>query len=369
MGFEFDADRLVKAAIETGAAPLAIEEGTGLAEYWISKGIVQDKRIVAVECGFVNWLDEWTVIVGVQDLLTSEKVPQPNEDVIEGKVGWGVCDVYEGVHHKAHCDSYHHSIHGSAPEPNWRQEGIVGNEWKTTKEQTKWWNEDKWLESITDGSQIAVYALALQSGTYYPKHGGRVIPAVGEPRIRVRAISKSNPPVVWPRDESDGIITFSPERLNATKQALLSAADSIRVRRKRTGVWGLPGIHCTNQFKRLCEFHQDCTEQVQAETVWGEDSLGKTDPARTLAIPHIGEKVNNPELVILSASSFQSAQECVEKYRRSLVAEDGESSMALDTGSVFHSVVAESYRQIQESLKRRKNESETVIRDRCEGIE
>src|SRR5690242_8403143 len=128
-----NSEKLIEAALETGAAPLAIEEGTGLAEAWIERGVGADWTIAAVECGFVLWLEERTVIVGVQDLLTRD------------------------------------------------DRGILGNEWKTTKEASKWWNEDKWLESITEGSQIAIYALALQSGTYYPKAGGKLVPGVERP--------------------------------------------------------------------------------------------------------------------------------------------------------------------------------------------
>ncbi len=275
-----------------------------LAEAWIEKG--WDIPIAAVECGFVWWADEKTVIVGVQDLLTSEmRHDSSSSEVI-----------------------------------------IVGNEWKTTKESSKWWNEDKWLESISVGSQIAIYGLAMQNGTYYPKVGEPITPKVREPRIRVRAISKSTPPVIWPRRAEDGIITLSPKRLEATRQALLSEAESIRARRKKVGldgIWRIPGTWCINQFKRKCEFYEDCVEQKYASPTM---AFNMDDPAARLAVPHI-DKIDN-DIVILSASSYSKASECVEAYRRSLVTLEGERSMALDTGSVFHSVVAEFYRQIQE---------------------
>lgn len=299
--FTFDQEKLVQAALDTGAAPLSIEEGTELAEEWIGRGILHDAKIVAVECGFVWWADEHTAIVGVQDLLTDEG-------------------------------------------------GVLGNEWKTTKEASKWWNEDKWLEGITEGSQIAIYALALRYGTYYPAGGGAALRFGGDdggysPRIRVKAISKSTPPSIWPRRDSDGIITFSEERLTATRNALLSKAAAIRAMRKVAGPWQVPGIWCTNQFRRLCEYHEDCVTQRPCETV---HPLQSSDPAFQLAVPHIpAEKLADPELVILSASAYSKVCECPEAYRRSL-ASGKEESLALGTGTVFHSVVACSYQQLKD---------------------
>lgn len=314
----FDTDRLIQAALETGAAPLAVEEGTGLAEAWIERGILHDARIVAVECGFVFWLDERTAIVGVQDLLTEESFPVTYLPSAEReKLGRSTGTV----------------------------DFVVGNEWKTTKETTKFWNEHRWLESITEGSQICVYALALRHGVYYPKVGEPITPAVAQPRIRVKAISKSTPPAIWPKRDEDGIITFTEARLETMKQALMSQADSIRARRKREGVWAVPGIHCTNQFRRVCEYHEDCVNQRPHPTVRG---IQESDPAFKLAVPHLGDRVNDPELVILSASAFQKASECPEAYRRSLGGA-GEESMAMGTGSVFHAVVSSYYQQIQEA--------------------
>lgn len=300
---ELDSQKLIDAALATECSPLAIEEGTGLAEAWIEHGVGRDWNIVAVECGFVMWLDEKTVIVGVQDLLTRD------------------------------------------------ENGVLGNEWKTTKEASKWWNEDKWLESITEGSQIAIYALALRHGTYYPADGseplrfGSTVSGLG-PRIRVKAISKSTPPCIWPRREEDGIITFSEARLEATKQALLSEAESIRARRRKVGLegtWRVPGIWCENKFRRVCEFHEDCVAQRPARPTMAFDP---NDPAAKLAVPHI-DKIDN-DLVILSASSYAKSSECAEAYRRSLAREEKESSIALDTGTVFHAICAEYFRQLKE---------------------
>ncbi len=324
--FAFDQDKLIQAALETECSPLAIEEGTGLAEAWLERGIGQDWDIAAVECGFVWWADEKTVIVGVQDLLTNEP-----------------CNLEQEGLAYSHAEPLPNSATAS-PAVNC----IVGNEWKTTKESSKWWNEDKWLEDISEGSQIAIYALALQNATYYPKTGSSITPKAtqGNTRIRVKAISKSNPPVIWPRREEDGIITFTPKRLEAQRQALLSEAESIRARRKKVGldgVWRVPGIWCTNKFKRVCQFHEDCVKQRPASPTMGFDP---NDPAFKLAVPHI-DKIDN-DIVILSASSYGRACECVEAYRRGLVSGDKERSLALDTGTVFHAVVGQSYQQLKD---------------------
>lgn len=304
----------------------------GLAEAWMEHGICAELSIAAVECGFVWWADERTAIVGVQDLLTRETncdCPCHWCNDVKANIGSG-CSKCEGEN--------------CGPQ-------IVGNEWKTTKEASKWWNEDRWLEGISEGSQIAIYANALRYGTYYPANGGAAIrpgaDAEGyQPRIRVKAISKSNPPVIWPRRAEDGIITFSKARLEATRQALLSEAESIRARRNKVGLngtWRIPGSWCVNQWKRTCEFHEDCVKQRPAAPVTAFDP---SDPAFKLAIPHI-DRIDN-DLVILSASSYAKSCECAEAYRRGLAREGKESSMALDTGTVFHGVVACYYQQLKE---------------------
>jgi hypothetical protein len=291
-----DTDRITEAILATGCGPLAMEEGAALADHWISSEICSDKKIVAVECGFVLKLDELTYVIGVQDLLTDEG-------------------------------------------------GIVGNEWKTSKEQTKYWNESRWFASIAAGSQVAIYALALKEGVYYERGRESYCPSVESPRIRVRAISKSTPPVIWAGD-NDGILTFCHAELERTRAALLSKAASIRAMRKGPIPWQLPGIWCVNQFKRECEHYSECSVG-KGPSQYGV--FAQNDPAFSLALPHIGDAVHDPEVVILGASMYGTVSECAEKYRRATLGGDGEESMALSTGTVLHAAVSEYYRQVREN--------------------
>lgn len=314
-----DQDQIIKAILESGVGPVAAESGVALLEHWISATFGKDseKRIVAVECGFVCWLDENTVTIGVQDLLTSE----PSECPDEG------CPHYRTKH----------------SHPN--EDAIVGNEWKSTKEKTKYWNEDTWFESISDGSQLGIYALALREGTYYERAtGASFTPKVAEPRIRVRAVSKSAIPVIWPT-RGEGIVSFRPEQIDVVKNAVLAKAAALRAMRRSENVpWQLPGIWCTNQFRRTCAYHEDCLAQRIPEG-WGKFDVN--DPAFTLALPHIGDRVGDPDLVILGASAYAAYSECPENGRRSALGGNREESLPLEVGSALHAGLSEYYSQIK----------------------
>jgi len=300
-----DNEKIGQAIIDTGCSPLAVEDAAGtmekkgLVEYWIERnpGDVNWK-IVAVECGFVCWLDPDTVIIGVQDLLTEDA------------------------------------------------EGVIGNEWKTTKESSRYWNEEAWLEEISSGSQVGIYALGMHSGRYYEKSTRLAFePKVTSPRIRVRAVSKSNPPQCWPTKES-GILTFSDADLARIESALLVKAAQIRVARRTGRVpWQLPGIWCTNKFKRQCEYYSDCTA---GKIPTGTLAFDQNDPAYQLALPHVGDRVNDPELVILGASAYSAYSECAENGRRNTLKGNQEDSLALQIGTCFHAGAAEFYRQLKE---------------------
>src|SRR6185369_11321443 len=111
----------------------------------------------------------------------------------------------------------------------------------TTKEPGKWWNEDRWLEDIKQGHQIALYALALNRGTFYTPEPERF--NVTEPvRINVRAAVKSSVPQFWPKDEADGWQSFGEKDFGAILNAFKVKADNIRSARRLGLVpWQLPG--------------------------------------------------------------------------------------------------------------------------------
>lgn len=296
-----DTQRVIDAITQLDVGPVAKESGANLVDSWMSACAEdQKKKIVAVECGFVCWVDQNTVLIGVQDLLTDEG-------------------------------------------------GVVGNEWKTTKEKTKFWNEERWFQSIKEGSQVAIYAVALNRGTYYELRVGQMPvtyrPLVTKPRIRVRAISKSEPPRIW-RGEEDGVLTFTEEMMENTVSALKSKAASIRAMRKLGAIpYQLPGIWCVNQFRRECEYYGECSAR---KIPTGEyQPIDVNDPAYELALPYIGERVNDPELVVLGASAYSAMSECAEKYRRGTLKGNGEETAEMQIGTVLHSGVAEWYRQIR----------------------
>jgi hypothetical protein len=272
--FQPDLNKVVQVMLDTGAGPLVLEEANVLIEKWIAERVCFDKQIVAVEQGFSYWLDNNTVIIGVQDLLTIE----------DGE--------------------------------------IVGGEWKTTKGTTRYWDEAKWVESISSSPQCAIYALIT-------------------PTIRVRAVTKSDPPEIWGRE----VLTFSEARLTSVRNALLNQAAAIRAMRRSGAMpWALPGLHCTNMFRRECAYLNECKRQQYPATAGVFDL---DNPAAKLVLPQLGDCIKDPELVILSASSYNDAMQCAELYRRNL-AENKESSRDLDVGSVFHTACANIYTQLKE---------------------
>lgn len=293
-----DSQLITDAILALDCSPLAKEEGGRLAESWIAMNHASDAawEIIAVECGFVCWLDKDTVVIGVQDLLTTDA------------------------------------------------EGFIGNEWKTSREPNKWYNEGVWYQELLEGPQLGIYAVAAQSGIYYEHGTGRTFePKVISPRLRVRAITKSADPQCW---AGDGIVEFSVARLEQVKEAFLAKAAAIRGMRKAGHVpWQIPGLWCTNKYKRQCEYFGDCTGQKWPS---GWAPFDSNDPAFTYSLPFIGERVSDPELVILGASAYSAYSECAEAGRRNTLAGNKEQSMALDVGSVFHAAIASYYRQVKE---------------------
>lgn len=299
-----DFDAITNVILQLDVSPTAKEAGANLTENWIQSNISDaDERILGVELGFVLQLEEKTFAIGVQDLISEDG------------------------------------------------EGILGSEWKTTKPQSKWWGEDKWLESISNGSQVALYACALSGATYYEENKSGCRFDVSRPRIRVRAITKSDPPVIWPTESEDGILIFSDAALHAARSAYLLKAATIRTLRQKSELpWQLPGIHC-HPFNRECPLLEDgCAKQVYATGEWRFDP---NDPAAKLALPHIPTPLDDPELMILSASSYGTASQCLELYRAQSIGGDGtkEDNQALQIGTVLHAGVAEFYRQIRESQR------------------
>jgi len=321
VSLKIDFNRIVQSIASLDISPVARETGAGLVDAWISTHGAKDSqnRILAVETGFVLWLDELTVAIGVQDLIDQDSI------------------------------------------------GIRGNEWKSAKEprrdakgrETSWWNETVWIREISTGSQISLYALALNRGTYYDKAGESYSFSVQNPRVRVRAAVKSNPVRFWPKDPSDPdtpeLYEFSSAQLEDIAAGYRAKAAQIRCAR-RSGLvpWQLPGMQC-HSFNRECQFFgKYCSKHVHPTVLEDNDKaiakFDPTDPATQLSLIHIDpEKLADPDVVIISASQYSLASQCLEKYRLiNGLFSDKEEQIELQIGTALHAGVAEFYKQVKE---------------------
>lgn len=299
--FSPDNEKITEAIVNLEVSALAREAGANLVDSWIAHNTDDQKlKIVGVECGWALQLAPETWAIGVMDLVAED------------------------------------------------DNGIFGFEFKTTKEPSKWWNEEKWLSSITNGPQLGIYSCALAEATFYEKHeDGRVIvfkPSVSSPRIRVRAAVKTAVPRFWPSNAADGLVTFSEEAMQATKNAFIVKANAIRQARKSGLVpWQLPGPHCTT-FNRQCGYWDDCTEH-RHQPLAITSGFDGSDPAATLALPHI---TRTPDTIVLSASAYSTYSECLEKGRLDSMTENKEESLALDTGTTLHAGLACYHKQLRD---------------------
>jgi len=313
--------RIIDVLVAADLPPAAKELGADLCEKWIAKYLKIDltRRIIAVECGFHIWLDDTTLIVGMQDAIFQD----------------------EG--------------------------GPFGGEWKSHKaprmklngEPYKGDTEEDWLREISTGPQLAIYALAQHAGIFYENGNPQPLRlAVAKPRIMVRAAVKTNPPSYWPTDEAQGIFAFEPEYLDGIESALLSCARQIRGARRGQEIvpWQLPGKQCFS-WNRDCQFLGDEKNPGCLQHCYpiGKETyvFNPHDPAFEGALKHCDpKKLENPELVVLSASSYQLFFECAEKFRR-ITGHGGEKdeSEALAAGTALHLALAEYYRQIKAMQK------------------
>lgn len=311
-----DRERVTKAVLETECSPLALEEGAGLVQAWIDRYEEdKDDEILAVECGWSVRLDERTWAVGVMDMVAKN------------------------------------------------EKGVYAAEWKSTRAPSRYWGEEKWLESIRSGPQIAVYALALSQGTFTSREGGIVnwdVFTVKPPvRIRVRACVKTAVPDFWPVNPVDGWCEFGPEALDAVAAGFRARAEQVRASRRLGLVpWQLTGDHCT-KWNRQCEYYEECREYRYPEIAVGFDI---SDPAARLALPYLPDEATRQDAVILSASAYSDYSRCMELGRRKSQGGGKEESLALETGTVLHAGIGEFYRQIRDEQRlsrSRKNSLDT----------
>lgn len=316
--FQPDTDKILDTILQLETAPpLEREIGANLIDEWMAKFGPADAKfkIRGVELGFIIYVDSLTAVIGVQDMIAEDA------------------------------------------------EGLFGNEWKSAKEPKKyngrdswWWNEDIWLQDISNGAQAQIYALALNRGVFYEKDRGGVAVEfrVPKPRIRVRAAVKSNPPRFWPTS-GDGMYRFSDAQLDGIEMGLRIKAETVRSqRRSRIVPWQLTGKQC-HQFGNPCQFLEQCkSAHYPISGMEANDKLraqfDMSDPAAELALPFIpAELIENPDFVVLSASQYTLHSDCAEKYRiiNSHLSDKG-STRQQETGTVMHAGLAEFYKQLRD---------------------
>jgi hypothetical protein len=288
-------------------------KGLELIEAWIQQAAAFDAQFptVGVELPFFILLDEYTVIVGVQDRVALDAA------------------------------------------------GLFGCEWKSTKGTTKFWNEDKWVASMLRGQQMSVYGLAQREGYFWwprlqdeqtvlaledvgvPEGNKQLVmamngpplwqPKVRKPRIMIRAITKETPSVIWPTSgPGDAIFEISKARLDDTRAALLNRADAIRTMRLSKRVpWQLTGMHCEDRFSHeMCPFYEigeaeGCHRGVHPETPEAGGGFSEDDPGSKAlkaaeSLMHV--KLSDPRVVVLSSSSYDDGSKCAEYFRRVTIA-------------------------------------------------
>src|ERR1700688_737427 len=292
-------------------------KGLELIEAWIQQAAAFDAQFptVGVELPFFILLDEYTVVVGVQDRVALDAA------------------------------------------------GLFGCEWKSTKGTTKFWNEDKWVASMLRGQQMSVYGLAQREGYFswpnvdrasglicgidVPNENHEMImgqtlgmlgttiggcyplwrPKVKKPRIMIRAITKETPSVIWPTSgPGDAIFEISKKRLDDTRAALVNRAAVIRTMRLSKRVpWQLTGMHCEDRFSHeMCPFYEigedaACHRGVHPETPEAGGGFSEDDPGSKAlraaeSLMHV--KLTDPRVVVLSSSSYDDGSKCAEHFRR-----------------------------------------------------
>lgn len=320
-------DQILDAIAETLSSPElkipqgARVEGARLAETWINEVEQFDSQhqTIAVEVPFFFFADKFTIVVGVQDRIARD---------VNGKV--------------------------------------FGCEWKTSKGTTRYWNEEKWLEGIRRGHQIGIYGLAQKEGYFAGERFNRqitvedfVVPELNAPSlfklgiklptIMVRAITKENPPQIWP-SEGQFFQEISKERMAATKNALIVRGAAIREARLGGLVpWQLPGLHCENRFSHtMCPmFEKYCSKYQTLSIEEAPGMIGRTDPGLAALLgaqSMLRVPLSDPRVVVLSASGYEAGNECLEKYRlEAAVGEDHYYQDEIDKGAALHAALSVFY--------------------------
>lgn len=295
---------IVDAICSTEASVQAKEIAAPLVEAYIERFKDDPQRFafLAAECPWYLWLDDDTLLVGAMDGIRKSKET--------GKV--------EGLELK------------TRRAPRIRKDGqpYVGD------------REEDWAAELSQGPQLAVYALAMKHGTFVDKEcntlGMRNF-SVSQPRIRVRAAIKSTPPVIWPTAD-DGLFEFGERQMEWTTNWLLHSASAIRAHRSLNIIpWQGRGPWC-RQFNRDCDYLPVCREGSNPTTDRrGEISSDDPGSDAVEAGKRANPKHDPSRLVVLSASSYSNWATCAELWRLNSGGYfEQEPNINLETGKVFH---------------------------------
>lgn len=308
----YNSEDIIESIVNAPIAPSAKEIAGELVDAWIEENGEFDSQYetLAVESPWYLWLDTDTLAVGVMDRIARDKV------------------------------------------------GIFSGEWKSTKPPQKnkdgrdsaWWNESLWLEGISGGTQLAIYALGLSRGTFILEDNRLWTPKVSNPRIMVRAAVKDSPVYFWPTNPEDGVFQFPEPYLQKVYSALRARAEQLRAAR-RSGLlpWALPGNHCTNRFRKLCPYHDEFCRvgnhpSDDPKTIFDESDPGSA--AIKWGLRNSKRPKADPDLIIFSASSFDTAQQCPERYRILTGGyQEKEPDSNLEIGTGLHIGLAQFYKQ------------------------
>lgn len=351
---QIDDSRIFNAILASGVeSAVAIEQGSALVDAWAAQCVETDLkyRTLGLEVGWFIALDPRTFVVGAVDKLAVERtsITERNTRTVPKSV-----------------DEYLEQEKSVPSAPGFSTTVVESDpfvfERKTTSA-SKTWTAEKWFEDLRKGSQVAIYAAALKWGTFIYRDDslGRCteeVYKVESPRVLARAITKTKPPMVWPTPEG-AWIDFTEARLNATMAAFRNTAAAIRAQRS-TGVvpWQLPGFHCTLTFgftKRPCSAWRTCHETLEYPVGDPTYTPVGLSPGSASVVDHLVRTGRIPvdgfaDVVILSASSSKSYQQCPELWRQeSLGATEQESNEAMDIGTVLHCGMAEVDRILKEA--------------------
>ena len=156
-----------------------------------------------------------------------------------------------------------------------------------------------------------------------------------------RAAIKTSPPTYWQK-----LITISPERAQLARHALIVQAEIIRAARRCAPPWRFPDAHRP--------FNRPCACALEPPNVKNSHLMQPSDPGYAAveeALATLGDYPQPDDLVVLSASTYESSVQCLEGYRRTLNGDEGEESEALQLGACFHAGLAVYYQQLMEEKK------------------